>query len=44
MKSIFIDYGFLQVFGYFFKSPSCYDNSKNIQKKSYQVIIVYISL
>jgi len=36
MKSIFIDYGLLQVFWHFFKSPLCYDNSKNILKKSIQ--------
>jgi hypothetical protein len=32
MKSIFINYGLLQVFVYFLKSPLYYNNSKNIQK------------
>ncbi len=31
MKSIFIDYGLFQVFGYFKKGLLCYDNSKTIQ-------------
>jgi hypothetical protein len=31
MKSIFVDYGLLQVFGYFKKGLLCYDNSKTIQ-------------
>jgi hypothetical protein len=32
MKSIFINYGLLQGFGYFLKSPLYYNNSKNILK------------
>jgi hypothetical protein len=41
MKSIFIDYGLLQVFWYFFKSPLCYENEKKYSKNSYNVIIIY---
>jgi hypothetical protein len=40
MKSIFIDYGLLQAFGYFFKIHDI----MRIQKKSYDVIIIYITL
>jgi len=39
---LFIDYGLLQVFGYLFKSPFYYDNSKNIQKNHTMWLYIYI--